>query len=172
MKKAFIAALVGAIVVFIWQAVSHMALADVLHNSMNKTAPNADAIATAMAGAEDGMYMFPGKMEGESDQDAMKRMEGKPGGMIFYDASMDMNMARPMIVGFILDFLAVWIIVAMIGYGRERLNTFGKIWWATLLFGIFLVLMHHLMAWNWFGMPVDHTVQESIDVLITWALCG
>jgi hypothetical protein len=138
MKRVVIAVLVGAIILFAWQAISHMMLGDVLHNSMSKEAPNAQAILDALNGAEDGAYCAPGKMEGESDQDMMKRLDGKPGAMIFYDAAMDMNMTRPMIVGFILDLLGLWIVVCAMGYARERLITFGKRWCFVILFAMII----------------------------------
>ena len=172
MKKMFIAALVGAIIVFAWQAISHMALNNVLHKSMSHTPPNGEQVLAAMQGAETGMYMYPGEVKGESWDDAVKRMQGKPGVFIMYDKSMNMNMGMPMVIGFILDFLGVWIVVSMLGYARERLKTSWDRWWAVMLFALFLIIMQYLMGWNWFGYPFSHVLEEGVDTLITWALCG
>jgi hypothetical protein len=175
MKKALIAALVGAVIMFLWQFLSHMMLSGTLHKMQGLTPDMESQVIAGLSGAEDGVYMIPAPKPDATwseHQEMMKQHEGKPWGIINYHKSMAGPDPMQMVWGFILDFIGILIVVTMMGYGRDRLMTFGQRWWFVILAGLFMIVMHLLMDWNWWGYPVDYTMMESLDRLIMWGLTG
>ncbi|MEZ5015250.1 MAG: hypothetical protein R2794_13255 [Chitinophagales bacterium] len=100
MKKTLIAVLIGAIILFAYQALSWM-VSPVHKNSMKYSA-NEQSVLESMSGMQDGMYMMPGRPPGTSEselRDKADEMMGKPWAMVMYHSSMEMNMAKNSLVG-------------------------------------------------------------------------
>ena len=163
MKRILIGALVGAIIIFAWQAVSRMVLQ--LHNDSMKVAPNSEAILSAMSGIqEDGVYFLPDLNHNATEQEyeeQHKRMEGKPWAIVQYHQRWEMNMTMPMIRQFATMFLAIaffiWIIGKNGGFGSVFLKSVGA---GFLIF---------LAAWYpqniWYQYPWPALRGELIDLL-------
>lgn len=174
MKKTIIAAIVGTLIMFVYSALAWMVLP--IHNDSMKYTPEQDSIiATVSANLkEDGVYMLPGCEPGTSHEEQekqMKEMEGKPWMMIQYHSSFQGGMTGSMIMGFIINFLAVLIAVMVINATRNNYGSFSTRFMITLSFGLIIVISN-LATWNWMGTPFHYIKGEIIDAILSWGLCG
>jgi hypothetical protein len=175
MKRVFIASIVAAIIVFAFQAMSWMF--SPIHTNSFKYTPNQDAIISTLSSnlTEEGLYSIPSLPPEASQADhekAMKDMEGKPGAIIQYTPTYMSNMGMSMGVGFLLDFLAAWIIALVLSRSGLVFTTFGTRWLVVMGFAVFVVLQARLMDWNWWHTPMHYINGEIIDMLVSWALGG
>lgn len=98
MKKATIGAVVGAILVFGWQAVSHMFLHH--HDEAYRQVAGQDNVIQTLSSVfkEDGQYLIP-RSDPNASQDDMAKydeaMKGKPWALVTYHSNYinDMGMA-------------------------------------------------------------------------------
>jgi sensor histidine kinase YesM len=142
MKKTIIAALVGGIIIFIWQFLSWSLIN--LHQPAQQHTPKQGAIMDFLNSQQldEGGYFMPGFPDNAS-MDEMKQMmkhtEGKPWASIQYHKAMNTNMAMNMIRGLLVNIIAVfllcWILVRMAS------PSFGRILTASLFTGLLFFLM-------------------------------
>ena len=140
MKKSLIGAVVGAIIIFIWQFLSWTLLN--LHQPAQRHTPNQEAIMPVLnSNLEEGGYILPSIPEESSWADhekAMKESVGKPWATIQYHKSMEdtmvMNMIRGLLVNIIIVWLACWIFL------RMNKPQFGTILTASLFIGFIVFL--------------------------------
>ncbi|MER3497862.1 MAG: hypothetical protein C4308_04125 [Chitinophagaceae bacterium] len=173
MKKWIIGSLVGAIIVFAWQAASWMFLG--IHNSHMKYTPAQqqaiDALSTALP--EDGMYMLPTAPPGTSEkekQELMKQMEGKPWAMVTYGKSWTNNMTQSMITGFLVDVILVVLLISILV--RGGLPSFTGIFTGAVAVGVFSFLWSHYLLHNWYNVSWSSIQPFLIDAIVAWGLCG
>src|SRR5678809_418219 len=88
MKKWIIGSLVGAIIVFAWQAASWMFIG--IHDKAMKYTPAQDQIMNVLSSSnlDEANYMLPSAPTKQGKQDMMKSMEGKPWASVIYHKSM------------------------------------------------------------------------------------
>src|SRR5688572_13057956 len=118
MKKLLIGALVGGILVFLWQTLSWTVL-DLHANESNK-APGKDSIISLLSSqfSEDGQYMVP-TVERTASREEMEKfsenMKGKPWALVSYHKTYDMEMApnitRTFIAALIAAFCVCWVLM-------------------------------------------------------------
>ncbi|TKR33277.1 hypothetical protein FCE95_02920 [Luteimonas gilva] len=176
--RLLIAAIVGGIVMFVWQAVAHMALP--LGEMGMKTASGQEtAIAALQASATDGggVYMLPG-MSPEQWADEKARMafqeqyKSSPYAFVVYKpegnpALVDMvpNLIKQFVTDFIAAFVAAWVLaLGAFGFGKRVLIA-GAL-------GLFAWLTISVPYWNWYLFPVDFTVGALLEQVIGWLLAG
>ena len=120
MKKYFIAALVGGIILFIWQFLTWSLIN--FHESTQQYTPKQDAIMNVLKseGLEEGGYMMPMLPKTatmEEWQQFMKNAEGKPWASIQYHNelknNMVLNMVRGLVINIVTVFLLCWILVRL-----------------------------------------------------------
>lgn len=172
MKKAIIGALVGAILVFGWQAVSHMFMHH--HDSANKQVPNQDQVIQTLAGIfkEDGQYLIP-RPDPHASQDEMAEydaeLKGKPWAMITYHTAYKGNMAMAAFRSFTTAFLSVLILILILG---KNAGTFISILFKCLGLACFVFLFVYYNNNIWWDTPWEVIRAELIDLLAAWGLCG
>jgi hypothetical protein len=171
MKRTLAAVLVGAIIVFGWQALSWMLLP--FHNDSYKYTPNEQVILNNLSSSitEEGTYMLPGTKPGVSQEEQAKTWEankGKPWAMVTYHPSYSGDMAGQMIRGFLIALVSVWIVCWLL----KGINGFSNIFIRSLMIGFFAWLFVHYNNHNWFATPWSVLKGELIDILAAWGLCG
>ena len=173
MKKAIIGALVGGIIIFIWQFLTWGALN--LHQSQQQYTPKQDSILAYLNTqfSEDGAYMLPTFAPGISNDEMEKQMtamEGKPYAQVIYHKSMPgmnkmfMNMARGLLVNIFMVWLLCWILV------KIPSPSFGTVLLSTLGTGIIVFLNGPYTMHIWFG-SFDIMV-HFVDALVAWGAAG
>ena len=170
MKKLFIGALVGGIILFIWQFLSWGLLN--LHKPAQQYTAKQDVIMNVLnENLEEGGYFIPNVPEGASMEENQKLMDdskGKPWATIQYHKAMDTNMAMNMIRGVIINVLTVWMLCWMIV--KMNIPPFVTIITATIFTG--LIVFFNAPYTNHIWYQSFDIWAHLIDAIVSWGLCG
>jgi hypothetical protein len=170
MKKWLIGSLVGAVIIFVWQAASWMFL-PTHANSMKYTA-NQDQIMSVLNSnlSEDGLYSMPSAPTKKEQQDMMKSMEGKPSASVIYHKSTDTSMGMRMVRSFLVDvFLVISLIYVLT---RGGIPIARRAFSGAVALGLFSWLWSDYTGHIWFDLPWHMIIGDLWDSLIAWGLCG
>lgn len=169
--KLFLAALLGALAMFLWEFAAHMFTP--LGEAGLRYMPQPDAVSSALQSAigdKAGMYMFPtGGLTDESSKEEktkamermMEEMKTKPGGLLVYKpAGMEFSFAKCLAVQFLTDFvkalLAAWLLA------QTRLITFGSRVLFVVVAGVIGAITTTVPHWNWYGFNGTFTISNVI----------
>ena len=171
MKKTLIGALVGAVILFLWQFVSWTASG--LHRPAQAYTPKQDSILQYLSTqfSEDGTYFLPTHPDGASMEEQQKMAEaaaGKPWAQIAYHKSMDMNMGMNMARGFAINI----VIVLMVCWLFKKMGTtsFMTILSASLAIGLIGFFNGPYTNHIWFQSR--DLMAYLIDAIAGWGLTG
>ncbi len=172
MKRALIGALVGAILVFGWQSIAHVAMHH--HDAAYKNIPNEANVLSALTGTlkEEGQYLVPGinpNATPEEEERYMKESEGKPWALITYHPTYNNNMGMAAFRSFFTAFLCVLLFIWIMG---KSPGTFSTVLLKSLGIGFFAFLFVWYNQNIWLQTPWDVIKGELIDLLVAWGLCG
>jgi len=175
MGRRLLAAIAGGIVVFIWSAVSHMALG--LGSAGIRTLPNEERMAQAIRGVvtEPGLYFFPGmdpsrKMTPEEERAWTERYRRGPSGlMIVQPGGRDPMEPTQFVVELLADILAAGVAASLLaGLGGPLLARAG----AVGLLGLFEWADLSVSYWNWYKFPTLYTGAALVEQVVGWTLAG
>ncbi|MCH8329804.1 MAG: hypothetical protein IH946_00205 [Bacteroidetes bacterium] len=169
MKKILIGALVGAIIVFAWSAVSWMALG--IHTNSFKYSENQDKIMEVITQniTEDGHYVMPYANPNTTSREEMEKVQadmiGKPYATVTFHKEVKDNMGMNMGVGFVYNFIAVMMMALVLWYGRSGMPSMAQRCMAAFAFVIFMVFQNHLLDGMWMEVPMHVMMPEIIDTV-------
>ena len=175
MGRRLLAAIAGGIVVFIWSAVSHMALG--LGSAGIRTLPNEERMAQAIRGVvtEPGLYFFPGmdpsrKMTPEEERAWTERYRRGPSGlMVVQPGGRDPMEPTQFVVELLADILAAGVAAFLLaGLGGPLLARAG----AVGLLGLFEWADLSVSYWNWYKFPTLYTGAALVEQVVGWTLAG
>ena len=170
MKKSLIGAVVGGIIIFIWQFISWGAVN--LHKPAQQYTPKQDAVMAVLNNnLEEGGYYIPNLPDGastEEQQKAMQEMAGKPWATVQYHKSMDTNMTMNMIRGFITNVITVWLLCWILL--RLKNQDFGTIFTASLFTGLIIFLNVPYVYHIWY-QSFD-LMAHFLDAIVSWGITG
>jgi len=181
MKKFTIATIVGALIIFIYSAMSWMI--SPLHTRTFHYTPKQDSIMSVLnhSSLSDGAYLMPSADNRTASpfdskyraavENNMKTNANKPYAVIFYGMSKDMD---PMqyVIGILLDLFAVMFAVVIFAMAKDKLTTFFMRWWLFLVIGFIITLNSHLVEFNWMQYPWHYIKGMVVDTIMEWGLCG
>jgi hypothetical protein len=171
MKKTIVAALVGGIIIFIWQFLS-FALIN-FHKPAQNYTDKQDAIMKYLNSQQlpEGGYFLPNIPDNSSAaqrEQAMKEAEGKPWAIIQYHHALQnkmvMNMVRGLLVNIIIVFLFCWLIKRMTNPG------FTTIVLSALVLGMIVFLNAPYTGAIWYES--FDTWAHLADAIVSWGLTG
>lgn len=177
MKRVLIGAVVGAIVLFVWQYAAWMFLG--IHSMDHEPVlAKEDAVIAALEGTEHGVYWLPGISEADHkdpDSEGFKAWEKKyergPRASIVYDPEGGTPMSpKVMGMGFVINVFIVLVVALMLraaGIG----SLFGRVVFVAG-FGVFTALVMDIQNWNWMNYPNDWTRGFIIDHIAGMAILG
>ncbi|TAL46630.1 MAG: hypothetical protein EPN92_05780 [Chitinophagaceae bacterium] len=170
MKKWLIGSLVGAIIVFAWQASSWMFLG--IHDSAMKYHPAQKEIMDVISAntTEDGMYMMPSAPTKKEQQDMMEGMIGKPWATVIYHKSMSGEMTMRMIRSFLVDLFLVISLIYVLTRGGIPITR--RAFAGGVALGLFTFLWGPYTGRIWFDLPWHMIQGDLIDAIVAWGLCG
>lgn len=160
--KILIAALLGALAMFLWEFVAHMftPLGEAGIGYLPKESVISPALASAI-GKESGLYMFPtGGLTRESSEQEKKagmermleEMKTKPSGLVLYKpAGAEFNFGKNLAVQFLTDFAKALFAVLLLTQARP--TTFGSRVGFVVLLGATAAIATNIPFWNWYGFP-------------------
>jgi len=180
--KIFLAGLLGAIAMFAWTSIAHMAL-PLGEAGIENTMDDEALLAAIKANVKDkdGFYTYPSMGLGPNATHAeqSKAMEtypeklGKnPSGFFIYHpaGSRPMNMGKYLTVEFITELcealLAVWLLA------QTRIVTFGGRLGFVTAAGIMAAIATNVSYWNWWGFPTVYTVSYMFIQVVGFFLVG
>jgi uncharacterized membrane protein YeaQ/YmgE (transglycosylase-associated protein family) len=169
MKKHLIASLVGAVIIFVWQFLSWSVLN--VHGAETAYSASQDTILQVLSQhLEEGEYFLPTVPPGtpsEEYQAVMEKNIGQPWATINYHPQMEMGMAMNLIRGFVVDFVALWLLTwillkfADLNFTRALLAS-----WAVGAIG-YLTLPYLNSIWF-----EGSTIGDLIDTVVQWGAVG
>ena len=175
MGRRLLAAIAGGIVVFVWSAVSHMALG--LGSAGIRTIPNEERMAQAIRGVvtEPGLYFFPGvdpsrKMTPAEERAWTERYRRGPAGiLIVQPGGREPMEPTQFVVELLADILAAGVAAFILaGLGGPLLARAG----AVGLLGVFEWADISVSYWNWYKFPTLYTGAALVEQVVGWTLAG
>ncbi len=168
MKKILIGALVGGIVLFVWQYAAWSFL-DIHKLEQEPVLANEAAVAAALQGTARGVYWIPGlrqadhkDTESEAHKAWAKKYEAGPIAWISYDPNGKEAMPpKTLAFGAGLCVL-IALVVSMMLRGAAIRSYFGRVLFV-LGFGLFLAIAMDAQNWLWMNFPLDWTKAWVID---------
>jgi len=175
MKRTLITAIVGSLILLIWNALSWMVLPfhEQSISSIPESAINSNLLQEQVP--EDGVYHFPGMPE-ENTEEALKEVEDKlakgpritlmvykAGGTPFMDP-----------INFLWDFIfgAIVVILILGIINRFADKSMNNILRTTIGIGLVVGFMTDLPLMNWFMFPLDYTLANVLDYIVSMGLLG
>lgn len=180
--RIFLAGVLGAIAMFAWTSIAHMALP--LGEAGVQNTMNDDALLTALKSTvndKDGLYIYPSMGLGPDAthaqrSEAMEKytatLEKNPSGFFIYHpaGSRPMKMGKFLTIEFATELvealLAVWLLA------QTRLVTFGgRVGFVTAA-GIMAAIATNVSYWNWWGFPGNYTGAYILIQVVGFFLVG
>jgi hypothetical protein len=170
MKKQIIGALVGGLILFFWQFISWGP--GNFHASAQQYTPNQDSLMADLSKhlSEEGTYFVPRAPETASEEEMQRVMDagvGKPWAVVSYHKSLEITFGMNLLRGFIIDFLAVlmliWVLLRMRDLDMKTILT------ASLFVGLIGYLTISYLDTIWFKTD---SIPYLIDTVVSWGLIG
>ena len=170
MQKLIIGAVVGSLILFVWQFLS-WALLDI-HGSQLSYTPKQEAVMEALVATnlEEGDYFIMRAPHDASEEEAYAFRDqrlGKPWALISYHNELadteSMNMLRGWLIDLVSVFLLCWILLNITNLD------FMKTMKVALAIGVISYLTIPYLNSIWFE---SNSIPDLIDALAQWGICG
>lgn len=170
MKNHLIGALVAGLILFFWQFLSWGLLE--LHGSQMNYTPSQDAILTALeeSGLEEGQYFLPRMpfgTAGDKVQEFQMNQVGKPWATITYRKAMTNTMGMNMFRGFIIDFIAAFLLCWVLG--KMASLDFKTCLLTSLAIGLISYMTLPYINSIWFE---TNSLPDLLDAVVSWGIVG
>ena len=179
--KILLAGILGAIAMFVWTAIAHMALP--LGEAGITEIPNESAVLSTMQsniGDQTGLYIFPGMGIGKNasrqeKSEAMKHMDEKiaanPSGILMYHApGRPFTFGKALGVEFATQLLEAILVVFLLA--QTRMESFAGRVGFVLVAGILAAIATNVSYWNWYGFPTTFTLAQLVDRFLGFVVIG
>jgi hypothetical protein len=172
--RAFFAAILGGIAMFIWSFIAHdlLPLGEMGMREFKNEATMLDALKTNLGDAG-GLYHFPGHKAGpnatrQEKSEAMKRAIEKtasgPSGMLLYHPTREFTFGKLLGIEFGTELLEAILVVFLLT--QTRIEGFGGRVGFVLVAGILAAITTNIPYWNWYGFPSSYTAAYmSIEII-------
>ena len=170
-KHWIIGSLVGAIIIFAWQALSWMVMG--IHDKQMKYTPAQTEIMSVLSSTltEDGLYALPSAATMKEKEEMIKDMEGKPWASVIYHKEYHSDMVSRMIRAFLVNLFLVVSLIYILSRGGA-VPIARRIFSGAFAFGLAIFLAGEYMGRVWFDLPWHMIQGQLIDSLASWSLCG
>src|SRR5205809_1201719 len=176
--RAFLAAILGGIAMFIWSFVAHdlLPLGETGIREFKDEAAMLDALKANLGNAR-GLYHFPGHKAGQNatrqeKSDAMKRAMEKaangPSGVLLYHPTREFTFGKLLGIEFATELLEAVLVIFLLT--QTRIESFGGRVGFVLVAGILAAITTNIPYWNWYGFPSNYTA-AYMSIEITGFLC-
>lgn len=178
--RAFLAAVLGGIAMFIWSFVAHdfLPLGETGMGEFKDEAAMLDALKTNLGDAA-GLYHFPGHSAGpnatrQEKSEAMKRAMEKaasgPSGLLIYHPSREFTFGKLLGIEFATELLEAILVVFLLT--QTRIESFGGRVGFVLIAGILAAITTNIPYWNWYGFPSNYTAAYMATEIIGFLCVG
>ena len=172
--RAFLAAILGGIAMFIWSFIAHdlLPLGEMGMREFKDEAAVLDALKTNLGDAR-GLYHFPGHRAGpnatrQEKSDAMKRAMEKaasgPSGLLIYHPSREFTFGKLLGIEFATEVLEAILVIFLLT--QTSIESFAGRVGFVFLAGILAAITTNVPYWNWYGFPSRYTAAYmSIEII-------
>ena len=172
--RAFLAAILGGIAMFIWSFIAHdlLPLGEMGMREFKDEAAVLDALKTNLGDAR-GLYHFPGHRPGpnatrQEKSDAMKRAMEKaasgPSGLLIYHPSREFTFGKLLGIEFATEVLEAILVIFLLT--QTSIESFAGRVGFVFLAGILAAITTNIPYWNWYGFPSRYTAAYmSIEII-------
>jgi hypothetical protein len=178
--RAFLAAVLGGIAMFIWNFIAHdlLPLGETGMREFKDEAAMLDALKTNLGDAR-GLYHFPGHEAGpnatrQEKTDAMKRAIEKaasgPSGVLLYHPTREFSFGKLLGIEFATELLEAILVVFLLA--QTRIESFGGRVGFVLVAGILAAITTNIPYWNWYGFPSNYTAVYMFIEIIGFLCVG
>ncbi len=175
MVRILIAAIVGGVLMFVWGAVTHVALP--FERQALQPIPNEAAVMSSLRSnlATAGMYTFPwtdssGKATLEQKKTWQQQLVSGPSGLLIYrpsggEAMSPRQLASELVSNMLAALFGAFVLVQLPGgYGRRALSIAA--------IGIAAWLSISVSQWTWYGFSTPFLIGDLVDQFGGWLLAG
>ncbi|HEV2803457.1 MAG TPA: hypothetical protein VGW57_00870 [Chthoniobacterales bacterium] len=180
--RILLAGLLGAIAMFAWTAIAHMAL-PLGEAGVQNTMDDEALLASLKANVKnnDGLYIYPSMGLGPNATHAEQskametypaKLEKNPSGFFIYHrpGSRPMNMGKFLTIEFITELCEALLVVWLLA--QTRFVTFGGRLGFVLAAGIMAAISTNVSYWNWWGFPTVYTASYMFIQVVGFFLVG
>ena len=175
MNRKILTLVFGTLILFIWNAISWMALP--FHNNSLHNIPDGVIQAELMKKEmpESGVYHFPGMPDMSSKEQMSqveKRLEDGPRITMMVYKNEPTKLFDPItfLWSLLINFLTVVLILKVVDSIRDK--EFKSILATTISIGLIAALLSDVSLMNWFMFPLDYTLISVFDKIIGLGLLG
>lgn len=176
MGRVILAAIVGAVIYYVWQMLAWMVLP--IHGPTVAALPDENAVRALLTSQDldTGVYIVPfgdGESMADPESEFTKNHQAGPIFSIFYTAEGSEPMPPDlMLKGFLNDLAAALVVSWMLLCASGCCQSYvGRVLYVTG-FGVFLALTAHVSYMIWMRFPQDYTMMFVIDAVVGWFLAG
>jgi hypothetical protein len=178
--KILLAGILGAVAMFIWTSIAHMALP--LGEAGISEIPNEEGVLTAMRSSiaeKSGLYFFPGLGVGPSatrqeKNEAMKqeaaKMASGPSGLLLYNYARPFVFAKALTIEFATELVESILVVFLLA--QTVIASFAGRVGFVLLAGILAAIATNVSYANWYGFPCLYTASYMFTQVIGFLCVG
>jgi hypothetical protein len=166
--RILLAGFLGAIAMFIWSAIAHMAT-PLAHAGIHNGLPGEEKALAALKtelGDHVGLYLFPGSGAGDNPtREQMKeamagypaKLAANPSGFLMYHpaGTRELSMAKLLTIEFLKQLLVSILAVCLLA--QTRIVTYGGRVGFIFVVGLVAALTTNVSYWNWYGFSAAYT---------------
>jgi hypothetical protein len=180
--RILLAGLLGAVAMFAWTAIAHMALP--LGEAGVENTTNDESLLSELKSTvknKDGLYIYPTMglppdathaQQSAAMEKYPEKLEKNPSGFfIFHPAgSRPMNMGKFLTIEFVTELCEALIVVWLLA--QTRLVSFGGRLAFVTVAGIMAAIATNISYWNWWGFPTVYTASYIFIQVVGYFLVG
>ena len=165
MIRFFITAMLGALLFFIWNAISWMGLP--FHGNSLQTLPES-FITSATSNMPSGIYHYPGF---DTPNMAEKVAQGpRVPFMVYISGSTSLFDPMSFLTNFLYNLItAVFLLIILM---KQQVKSTGAMFSTAILIGLIISFASDFPQMNWYMFPFDYTLINVFDHLIGFGLVG
>ncbi len=175
MKKKIITLIIGTLAIFIWNAVSWTVLP--LHSNSLNNIPDSviDQQTFKSQLPESGIYHYPGLPEDYSEE-SIERIEKKLAEgpritfMAYTNGSTKLFEMKAYAFNLAFNFISVLLLLFIVS--KQHLKSLPNVLVTTISIGLLISFMSDLPQMNWFMFPLNYTLPNILDHLVSFTLLG
>lgn len=172
-KRNLMAALAGAVAMFIWSAVAHVALP--LGEAGIKDIPNEQAVMVAVQtvlGENRGMYAFPGMGTPPMTMDAYeKKLAVNPSGLLIYHPPGEKGMTPGQLGNEFATEFAECLLVVFLLAQTNLSGWMPRVGFVTAA-GVLAAISTNVPYWNWIGFSAVFTLAAITTQIVAYLCAG
>ena len=180
--RIMLAGVLGAVAMFFWTALAHMAL-PLGEAGVQNTTNDEDLLSTLKTTVKNqpGLYVYPTMglppeathaQQSAAMEKYKDKLEKNPSGFfIFHPAgSRPMNMGKFLTIEFITELCQALLAVSLLA--QTRITTFGGRVGFVAAAGIMAAISTNVSYWNWWGFPLVYTASYIFIQVVGFFLVG